>query len=132
MRCLESLSEILEEHLKDVFWISLTLIISFVLIYTTDAIRMNLLHKVFNSILLIIGKCADLSAEYGGEFIISIPKMFLFNYSILLNDNEYYVLIHGIRFFNGTWKYRFNSIALEPGGKYSVRKLMDGFILTKR
>lgn len=126
------MNEVLEEHLKDALWVSLTLTISFASLYAMDAVITGFLNKVSNGILLLIGKCADLSAEYGGEFTLSIPRTLLFNYSILLKDNEYSILIHGVQVFNGTWKYRFNSIALEPGGTYSLRRLANGFVLTRR
>jgi len=126
------LNEILEEHLKDALWVSLTLATSFSLFYAINVVRTGFLNRVSSSILLLIGKYADLSAEYGGEFTLTIPRTLLLNYSILLNDNEYCILIQGIRVFNGTWKYRFNSMSLEPGGTYSMRALDNGFVLTRR
>lgn len=126
------MNEILEEHLKDALWISLTLTVSLTLLHATDTVRTVFLNKVFNSILFLIRKHADLSAEYGGEFTLFMPRTLLFNYSILLKDNEYSVMIHGIRVFYGTWKYRFNSVSLEPGGTYSVKTSENGFVLTKR
>jgi len=126
------LNEILEEHLKDALWVSLTLAISFSLFYATGAVRTFFLNSVSSSFLLLIGKYADLSAEYKGEFTLSIPRALLLNYSILLNGNEYTILIQGIQVFNGTWKYRFNGVSLEPGGTYSMRTLGNGFVLTRR
>ncbi len=126
------MNEILEEHLKDALWISLTLTASFTLLYAANTVRTVCLNNVFNSILFLIGKHADLSAEYGGEFTLSIPRTLLFNYTILLKDNEYSIVIHGIRVFHGTWKYRFNNVSLEPGGAYSVKTSENGFVLTKR
>ncbi|MBO3753349.1 MAG: hypothetical protein FGF53_00475 [Candidatus Brockarchaeota archaeon] len=126
------MNEILEEHLKDALWISLTLVVSFTLLHATDTVRTVFLNKVFNNILFLIGKHADLSAEYGGEFTLSMPETSLFNYSILLNDNEYSIMIHGIRVFHGAWEYRFNSVSIEPGGTYSVKTSENGFVLTKR
>jgi hypothetical protein len=126
------LNEILEEYLKDALWVSLTLVTSFSLFYATNAVRIGFINRVSSSILSLIGKYADLSAEYGGEFTLTIPRTLLLNYSILLNSNEYCILIQGIRVFNGTWKYRFNSMSLEPGGTYSMRALDNGFVLTRR
>ncbi|MEM2929400.1 MAG: hypothetical protein QW797_00810 [Thermoproteota archaeon] len=126
------MNEILEEHLKDALWISLTVAVSFTLFQATGAVRMMLLKRVSESIVLLIGKYADLSAEYGGEFTVSIPRTLLFNYSIILNDNEYSVLIQGIQVFNGTGKHRFSSVTLEAGETYSVRTLGNRIVLTKR
>jgi hypothetical protein len=126
------LNEILEEHLKDALWITLTLTVSFTLLRAANTVITVFSTKVFNSILFLIGKYADLSAEYGGEFTISMPGKLLLDYSILLKDNEYSIVIHGIRVFYGTWKYRFNSVSLEPGGTYSLKKTENGFVLTKR
>lgn len=126
------MNEILEEHLKDALWITLTLTVSFTLLRAANTVITVFSTKVFNSILFLIGKYADLSAEYGGEFTISMPGKLLLDYSILLKDNEYSIVIHGIRVFYGTWKYRFNSVSLEPGGTYSLKKTENGFVLTKR
>jgi hypothetical protein len=126
------LNEILEEHLKGALWITLTLTVSFTLLRAANTVITVFSTKVFNSILFLIGKYADLSAEYGGEFTISMPGKLLLDYSILLKDNEYSIVIHGIRVFYGTWKYRFNSVSLEPGGTYSLKKTENGFVLTKR
>ncbi|NHV99395.1 MAG: hypothetical protein HA496_07060 [Thaumarchaeota archaeon] len=67
------MNEILEEHLKDALWITLTLTVSFTLLRAANTVITVFSTKVFNSILFLIGKYADLSAEYGGEFTISMP-----------------------------------------------------------
>ena len=118
--------------MKGALWITLTLTVSFTLLRAANTVITVFSTKVFNSILFLIGKYADLSAEYGGEFTISMPGKLLLDYSILLKDNEYSIVIHGIRVFYGTWKYRFNSVSLEPGGTYSLKKTENGFVLTKR
>lgn len=126
------MNEILEEYLRDVLWISLTVAVSFTLFYATDTVRTMLLNRVSEGIILLIGKHADLSAEYEGEFTVSIPRTPLFDYSIMLKDNEYSILIQGVRVFNGTWKYRFSSVTLKAGETYSVRTLSGRIVLTKR
>ncbi|MBO3797442.1 MAG: hypothetical protein QXI42_06445 [Thermoproteota archaeon] len=126
------MNEILEEHLKDALWISLTFIVSVILLHAANTVRIVFLNKVFDSVLFLIGKHADLSAEYRSELTLSMPRTLLFNYTILLNDNEYSIMIHGIRVFHGTWKYSFNNVSLEPGGAYSVKTFEDRFVLTKR
>ncbi len=118
--------------MKDALWMSLTLAVSFTLLHAANSLKTFFLNKVFNSILFLIGEYADLSAEYGGEFILTIPRIPLFNYSILLKDDEYTVLVQGTLVLNGTWKYRFNSMSLEPGGTYAVRTSGNGFVLTRR
>jgi hypothetical protein len=126
------LNEIFEEHLKDIAWILFTIVISIALFHVTDILRIQLLNDVAKSISLVIEKHADLSAEYGGEFTISIPSTPLFQCSILLNDNEYHILIEGVCVFKGEGKYKFNRIMLEPGKTYLIKTLNNGVVLTER
>ncbi len=113
-------------------WISLTFAVSFALFYNTEIIGTALMKKVCKGIIILIGKYADLSEEYGGEFTISIPRTPLFNYSIMLKDNEYSFLIQGIRVVNGTGEQSFISVTLEAGGTYSIRMRGSRIFLTKR
>lgn len=113
-------------------WISLAVVISIAVFHATDILRREFLNNVAESITLVIEKYADLSAEYGGEFTISIPNIPLFNYSILLNDSEYSILIQGVCIFNGEGKYKFNRIMLKSGKTYLIKTLSNGVVLTER
>lgn len=113
-------------------WLSLTVVISIAVFYTSDVLRKRFLNDVAESILLAIEKHVDLSADYGGEFTISIPSIPLFHYSILLKDREYYILIEGVCIFKGEGKYKFNKIMLEPGKTYLIKTLSSGVVLTER
>ncbi|MEM2087668.1 MAG: hypothetical protein QXF52_03215 [Thermoproteota archaeon] len=126
------LNEILEEHLKDMAWISLTIAVSIAIFHTSDILRKEFLNNVAEDLLLAIEKYANLSAEYGGEFSILIPNIPLFHYSIVLKDYECCVLIEGICIFKGEGKYNFNEIILESGKTYLIKTLSSGVVLTER
>ncbi len=126
------MNEILEEHLKDMAWISLTVAVSIAVFHAANILRKEFLNNVAESILLIIEKHVDLSAEYGGEFTISLPSIPLFHYSILLKDREYYILIEGACIFKGEGKYKFNKIMLESGKTYLIKTSGNEVVLTER
>lgn len=113
-------------------WISLTVAVSIAVFHATNILREEFLNNVAESILMIIEKHADLSAEYGGEFTISIPSIPLFHYSILLKDYECYILIEKTCIFKGEGKYKFNKIMLEPGKTYLIKTLSNGVMLTEQ
>lgn len=119
---MRSLSEILEEHLKDASWLFTSLLIGIVIFNTACVLKTDFLKNIFESIFLVIKQYAVLSEEHGCTFTLLMPSPPLINYSIMLDGNKYYIIIHGICVFEGEEEYYyFNRVILEPGGKYFVK-----------
>lgn len=127
------MSEILEEHLKDILWFSTSFIIGIILLNTVNVIKLEFLNNVSKSIILAIGKYADLSERYECRLTISMPNVPLIDYSILLKGNKYYVIIQGICVSEGEVDYySFNETYLKPGDKYLIEKLDKKVIFTRK
>ncbi|MGQ9479211.1 MAG: hypothetical protein ACUVQ0_04205 [Thermoproteota archaeon] len=117
------MTEILEESLKDVAWISVMIAISLVMLNSVNNVVTFFLNSICKEFLLEIENFADLSAIYEGEFTLHIPNILLLNYSIILNGNDYTFMIQGIPVFKSEGKYCFNYAVMKPGKKYSTRTL---------
>jgi len=127
------LSEILEEHLKDILWLSTSVIIGVILLNVINVLKVEFLNNVSKGIISIIGKYADLSARYGCSLTISMPNIPLIDYSILLKGNKYYIIIQGICVSEGEVDhYSFNEAFLEPGVKYLIETLDKEVIFTRK
>ncbi|MEM1557279.1 MAG: hypothetical protein QXR44_00935 [Thermoproteota archaeon] len=127
------MSEIIEEHLKDVLWLSIYSMIGIIIFNVINVMRVEFLNNIFKSIILIIEKQADLSAKYGCIFTLSMPEIPLIDYSILLDNDKYYIIINNVCIFEGNENYyHFNKVFLEAGNKYFIKASDRKVILTKK
>lgn len=118
------MSEILEEHLKDILWLFISVIVGIVLFNSVKAMKVELLNNISKSIILVIEKYADLSARYGCCLTVSLPDIPLIDYLILLKGNKYYITIQGICVYEGEVdRYLFNEASLKPGVEYLIKTL---------